>query len=45
MLPVLRNTVTGLQGVEPAILEAAQGVGMTERQSLFMVELAVALRS
>ena len=29
MLPVLRNTITGLQGVEPAILEAAQGVGMT----------------
>src|SRR6266571_2843573 len=43
MLPVLRNTVTGLQGVEPAILEAAQGVGMTERQSLFMVELPLAL--
>src|SRR5229473_3074882 len=43
MLPVLRNTITGLQGVEPAILEAAQGVGMTERQSLFMVELPLAL--
>src|SRR6266705_91036 len=43
MLPVLRNTITGLQGVEPAILEAAQGVGMAERQSLFMVELPLAL--
>ena len=43
MLPVLRNTITGLQGVEPAILEAAQGVGMTERQSLLMVELPLAL--
>src|ERR1700726_2225099 len=43
MLPVLRNTITGLQGVEPAILEAAQGVGMTERQSLFPVELPLAL--
>src|SRR6267378_905925 len=43
VLPVLRNTITGLQGVEPAILEAAQGVGMTERQSLFMVELPLAL--
>src|ERR1700676_800273 len=43
MLPVLRNTITGLQGVEPAILEAAQGVGMTPRQSLFMVELPLAL--
>jgi osmoprotectant transport system permease protein len=43
MLPVLRNTITGLQGVDPAILEAAQGVGMTQRQSLFMVELPLAL--
>src|SRR6201986_5315007 len=43
MLPVLRNTITGLQGVEPAILEAAQGVGMTPRQSLFSVELPLAL--
>src|SRR3954447_22009746 len=43
MLPVLRNTITGLQGVEPAFLEAAQGVGMTPRQSLFTVELPLAL--
>src|SRR6201995_116645 len=43
MLPVLRNTITGLQGVEPAIIEAAQGVGMTPRQSLFTVELPLAL--
>src|SRR5436305_1697908 len=43
MLPVLRNTITGLQGLDAAILEAAQGVGMTSRQSLFMVELPLAL--
>jgi osmoprotectant transport system permease protein len=43
MLPVLRNTVTGLLGVDPAIAEAAQGVGMTRRQSLTMVELPLAL--
>src|SRR5712671_1877180 len=43
MLPVLRNTITGLQGVDTAILEAAQGVGMTPRQSLFTVELPLAL--
>jgi osmoprotectant transport system permease protein len=43
MLPVLRNTITGLQGIDPAILEAAQGVGMTPRQSLLMVELPLAL--
>jgi osmoprotectant transport system permease protein len=43
MLPVLRNTITGLNGVDPAIVEAAQGVGMTPRQSLFSVELPLAL--
>lgn len=43
MLPVLRNTITGLQGIDPAIMEAAEGVGMTERQSLTMVELPLAL--
>jgi osmoprotectant transport system permease protein len=43
MLPVLRNTITGLRGVDPAILEAAQGVGMTPNQSLFTVELPLAL--
>ena len=43
MLPVLRNTITGLQGVDDTILEAAQGVGMTPRQSLVMVELPLAL--
>jgi len=43
MLPVLRNTLTGLQGIDPAILEAARGVGMTPRQSLFTVELPLAL--
>jgi osmoprotectant transport system permease protein len=43
MLPVLRNTITGLKGVEPSILEAAQGVGMTPLQSLLSVELPLAL--
>jgi len=43
MLPVLRNAITGLRGVDAAILEAAQGVGMTPRQSLFTVELPLAL--
>ena len=43
MLPVLRNTITGLRGVDAAILEAAQGVGMTPRQSLLQVELPLAL--
>jgi osmoprotectant transport system permease protein len=43
MLPVLRNTITGLNGVDPALTEAAEGVGMTPRQSLLMVELPLAL--
>ncbi len=43
MLPVLRNTVTGLNGIDPAVLEAARGVGMTPRQSLWKVEIPLAL--
>lgn len=42
MLPVLRNTITGIDGVDPSLRRAAQGVGMTSRQSLFMVELPLA---
>jgi osmoprotectant transport system permease protein len=43
LLPVLRNAVTGLTGIDPAIKEAAIGVGMTPRQALWMVELPLAL--
>ena len=43
MLPVVRNTITGIEGIDPAIKRAALGVGMTERQSLRMVELPLAL--
>jgi len=43
MLPVLRNTITGIEGVDPSLRRAAQGVGMTSRQSLFMVELPLAM--
>ena len=43
MLPVLRNTVTGIEGIDPAVKAAALGVGMTPRQSLWMVELPLAL--
>src|SRR5215469_8982408 len=39
MLPILRNSVTGLLGVDAAYLEAADGVGMTGRQKLVRVEL------
>ncbi|MFO0630428.1 MAG: ABC transporter permease/substrate-binding protein [Polyangiales bacterium] len=43
VLPILRNTVTGLQGVDPAVREAADGVGMTPAQRLARVELPLAL--
>lgn len=39
LLPILRNGVAALQGVDPAVLEAADGIGMTRRQRLTMVEL------
>jgi osmoprotectant transport system permease protein len=42
MLPVLRNTITALIGIDPAIRMAAKGVGMTPRQSLRLVELPLA---
>ncbi len=43
MLPVLRNTITGIEGIDPAVKAASLGVGMTPRQSLFIVELPLAL--
>jgi osmoprotectant transport system permease protein len=42
MLPILRNGVAALTGVDPAIREAADGVGMSPRQRLFQVELPLA---
>ena len=43
MLPMLRNAVTGLAGVDPALTEAARGVGMTSWQRLWRVELPQAV--
>ncbi len=42
LLPVLRNTVTGLDGVDPAVVESARGVGYSKRQTLVSVELPLA---
>ena len=42
ILPILRNGVTGITGVDPAISEAADGVGMTGWQKLWQVELPLA---
>jgi len=43
MLPILRNTAAGLTGIDPAVTEAARGVGMTDRQRLWRIELPLAL--
>lgn len=43
LLPVLRNTLTGLDGIDPVLREAADAVGMTERQALWMVEVPLAV--
>jgi osmoprotectant transport system permease protein len=42
MLPVLRNTVTGVKGVDPSYVEAARGIGMTDRQLLWRIQLPLA---
>ena len=43
LLPILRNTVTGMRQVDPAILDAANGMGMTDWQRLKLVEVPLAL--
>lgn len=43
LLPILRNTHAGIRSVDPAIVEAATGLGMTGRQRLWWVELPLAL--
>jgi osmoprotectant transport system permease protein len=42
MLPILRNAVAGISGVDKAVVEAARGMGMTDTQRLFWVELPLA---
>lgn len=43
LLPLIRNTHAGIVGVDPAILEAGRGMGMTDRQLLFQVEIPLSL--
>src|SRR3984893_3962726 len=45
LLPILRNTLTGILGVDPAVRESAVAMGMTERQILWEVELPLAART
>lgn len=43
LLPVLRNTITGLQGIDPLLKKVAAGIGMNRAQQLRWVELPLAL--
>ena len=43
LLPILRNTYVGLSGIDPAVLEAAEAMGMTPAQILFRVRFPLAL--
>ncbi|HEU4506531.1 MAG TPA: ABC transporter permease [Nitrospira sp.] len=45
LLPILRNTLTGILGVDPAVRESAVAMGMTGRQLLWDVELPLAVRT
>ncbi|GAA1590178.1 Choline transport system permease protein OpuBB [Leucobacter aridicollis] len=42
LMPIIRNTVAGLNGVDPAVTESARGMGLTRMQRLLRVELPLA---
>jgi osmoprotectant transport system permease protein len=43
LLPIIRNTYTGIRGVDPAVVEAGRGMGLTESQLLLQVELPLSV--
>jgi osmoprotectant transport system permease protein len=43
LLPIIRNTAAGIAGVDPAVRESARGMGMTDSQILWQVELPLSL--
>jgi osmoprotectant transport system permease protein len=43
LLPIIRNTYAGIRGVDAAVVEAGRGMGLTESQLLFQVELPLAV--
>ena len=45
LLPILRNTFTGLREVAPDLVDAARGMGLTERQTLLRIQLPMATRT
>jgi osmoprotectant transport system permease protein len=44
LLPVVRNTIVGLEGVDPSMIDAARGMGMTPAQILWQIEIPNASR-
>ena len=42
LLPIVRNTAAGLAGIDRAVIEAARGMGLTQRQIFYRVELPLA---
>jgi osmoprotectant transport system permease protein len=42
LLPILRNTYAGIRGIDPAVIEVARALGLTDAQLLFKVELPLA---
>jgi osmoprotectant transport system permease protein len=43
LLPIIRNTYTGIRGVDPSVVEAGRGMGLTDWQLLFEVELPLSV--
>jgi osmoprotectant transport system permease protein len=43
LLPILRNTYSGIRSVDPAVVDAATGLGLTDRQRLWWVEVPLSL--
>jgi osmoprotectant transport system permease protein len=45
VLPILRNTFTGLDSVDPELIDAARGLGLTPRQILLRIQVPLAMRT
>jgi len=45
LLPIMRNTFTGVRNVDPDLIDAARGMGLTQRQILWRIQLPLALRT
>ncbi|AOM83027.1 ABC transporter permease/substrate-binding protein [Salisediminibacterium beveridgei] len=43
LMPILRNTYTGIKGIDPSLMEASRGMGMTTFQQLYKVQLPLAM--